>query len=331
MSISKIYSINDHTVTELDKVISYVKGFGYEEYEEGKIYSSGSKIVKIYLNKLCALRCKVEKSSDTFNPDEWNVVSLNDDLTRWVKMPDSSRVVASDVGELKAHTDVTGRYIYDIMEEILFGIGDVDFLHDEELFIDRTANNSKLKVTLKYREKSRVMVYIKFYYDGKLILTSYLPSNEQTVEINYDGANNNSEIKYEAMYEDSDVPVYGTAVTIVETFPMYYGLITDLNQPIGNTDTFEPTSSCKLIKSIVKPNSPIEFIKENDDYGYMGMLVLDDQWRQLSKCLLEDNINITDSIFSDHVWIGGYEYKIIYTYPNMLRNIKIKFMFDDII
>ena len=320
--LCEVFDVNNYTFGTEDIIrvfLDEVQG-KTTQYQPGKKYFFGDLIITSINNEAIILMCTVPISSTHLNLDEWTEYNLTVLLRNSLYITDT-RPVPRDIGGLKAGTYLTGKDVNTTLNRIIFPELPITFYKPQNIFLDiNTEQFDHIEIPIKFVSETNLISKIEFYYEGNVIGTSYnnADSFNLYIDVNNIKAYPTKEIKYLAVFADGRTKEEGVAVTLNFVYPTYYGLFSDLDNPLDN-----------MTKVYIKPNTDIEIPKDSEECQYFGIIIQDEQWRQVTRCYLSNNTDMLNSLFMKSIYIDGYEYKFIHTYPTMLRGIKIKFSFDE--
>ena len=320
--LCEVFDVNNYTFGTEDIIrvfLDEVQG-KTTQYQPGKKYFFGDLIITSINNEAIILMCTVPISSTHLNLDEWTEYNLTVLLRNSLYITDT-RPVPRDIGGLKAGTYLTGKDVNTTLNRIIFPELPITFYSPQNIFLDiNTEQFDHIEIPIKFVSETNLISKIEFYYEGNVIGTSYnnADSFNLYIDVNNIKAYPTKEIKYLAVFADGRTKEEGVAVTLNFVYPTYYGLFSDLDNPLDN-----------MTKVYIKPNTDIEIPKDSEECQYFGIIIQDEQLRQVTRCYLSNNTDMLNSLFMKSIYIDGYEYKFIHTYPTMLRGIKIKFSFDE--
>lgn len=320
--LCEVFDVNNYTFGTEDIIrvfLDEVQG-KTTQYQPGKKYFFGDLIITSINNEAIILMCIVPISSTHLNLDEWTEYNLTVLLRNSLYITDT-RPVPRDIGGLKAGTYLTGKDVNSTLNRIIFPELPITFYNPQNIFLDiNTEQFDHIEIPIKFVSETNLISKIEFYYEGNVIGTSYnnADSFNLYIDVNNIKAYPTKEIKYLAVFADGRTKEEGVAVTLNFVYPTYYGLFSDLDNPLDS-----------MTKVYIKPNTDIEIPKDSEECQYFGIIIQNEQWRQVTRCYLSNNTDMLNSLFMKSIYIDGYEYKFIHTYPTMLRGIKIKFSFDE--
>lgn len=316
--LNKIMSSDEFQLGQSEIIYAYLNDLNIRQFSESDIYNKGDLICKIINNKVCIYRCIKNNTTGIFNESNWEVYTLNTRLEEELRIDDRRRIV-EDIGGIKAFTDINGMSVIDVLKNLVFKKSPIKILSPRDVFYN--VNNPEVIFVSEftYKETSDPIELVEVIYNNEVVAYSNKPEDTLYIECNINNIRHFTkyEVKYRVTFKNDRFVETGVAYNIHLVYPTYVGVSENPHDPL---EGLEP--------KLLKPNSSISIVKNTATLGAPTVYVQVEQWNDLYSCVMNDHLDLTNSLFFESVYVDGFLYNKISAHPTMCYTNTYTFNFN---